>query len=250
MVELARFMVDSLSFRNLRRRCTKYWVNGATCCVQYLDGFFWTRLSWIQLCYRWIVYSWQASTVTDGVCKHNTSNDPFSRCKSVHEMVTDKKWWSQHTVWLQVHKWTESENSILVCYVCVVTLQDYTTDTCDDMTTMSVFHTEHINTNTWVCLVLFILCLRVVTLHTAPHGSSPSCVRHSSHPHALMMCAVLPWHWSLHSLHPLPHAPLVAPFHFQPRQRSTTDHGVPKRCWTACKYNTSNDPFSRCKSVQ
>ena len=35
------------------------------------------------LCYRWIVYSWRRSTVTDGGCKHNTSNDPFSRCKNV-----------------------------------------------------------------------------------------------------------------------------------------------------------------------
>ena len=34
----------------------------------------------------------------------------------------------------------------LVRYACVVTLHD--TDTNDDMTTMTVFHTEHINTNT------------------------------------------------------------------------------------------------------
>ena len=82
MVELASFMVDSLSFRKSRRRCTKYWVNGATCCLQYLARFFWTKLSWIQLlCVRLIVYSWRRSTVTDGWCKDNTSNDPFSRCK-------------------------------------------------------------------------------------------------------------------------------------------------------------------------
>ena len=35
MVELARFMVDSSSFRKSRRRCTKCWVNGTTCCLQY-----------------------------------------------------------------------------------------------------------------------------------------------------------------------------------------------------------------------
>ena len=41
-------------------------------------------LSRIQLfCYSWIVYSWRRSTVTDGGCEDNTSNDPFSRCKSV-----------------------------------------------------------------------------------------------------------------------------------------------------------------------
>ena len=43
---------------------------------------------------------------------------------------------------------TKKEKSILVRYACVVTLHDYTTDTNDDMTTMTVFHTEHINTNT------------------------------------------------------------------------------------------------------
>ena len=34
------------------------------------------------------------------------------------------------------------------CYACVVTSHDYTTDTNDDMTTMTVFHTGPINTNT------------------------------------------------------------------------------------------------------
>ena len=82
----ARFMVDSLSFRKSRRRCTKYWVNGATCCLQY-----WAKKNSSEkdfhefnlFCYSLIVYSWRRSTVTDGGCKHNTSNDPFSRCKSV-----------------------------------------------------------------------------------------------------------------------------------------------------------------------
>ena len=36
---------DSLSFRKSRRRCTKYSVNGATCCLQYLARFFGKRLS-------------------------------------------------------------------------------------------------------------------------------------------------------------------------------------------------------------
>ena len=77
-------------------------------------------------------------------------------------MATGKNWRSHHTVWLQVQKWTKYVNSILVCYVYVVTLHDYTTDTNDDTTTMTVFHTEHINTNTWVCLVSFILCHCIV----------------------------------------------------------------------------------------
>ena len=130
-----------------------------------------------------------------------------------------ENWRSQQTVWLQVQMWTKSENSILVCYACMVTLHDYTTDINDDMTTMTVFHTEHINTNTWVCFVLFILCQRIVTLQ--PHGSSPSCVRHSSHPHARMMCAVLPRHWALHPLHPLPHARRSSPSKGFPRTPST-----------------------------
>ena len=82
MVELARFMVDSLSFRKSIRRCTKYWVNGATCCLQYLARFFGKDFHEFNLfCYRLIVYSWRRSTVTDGVCKDTTQNDPFSRCK-------------------------------------------------------------------------------------------------------------------------------------------------------------------------
>ena len=41
----------------------------------------------------------------------------------------------------------KSEN-LVIGYDCVVTLHDYTTDTNEDITTMTVFHTEHINTNT------------------------------------------------------------------------------------------------------
>ena len=83
MVELARFMVDFLSFRKSRRRCTKYWVNGATCCLQYLVSFFGKILSWIQFILLQIdrlqltaVYCNRRER-----CKDNTSNDPFSRCK-------------------------------------------------------------------------------------------------------------------------------------------------------------------------
>ena len=169
------------------------------------EKIFWTRLSGIQLlCYRWIVYRWRRSAVTDGECKHNTSNEPFSRCRN----VTGKNWRWQHTVWLQVQKWTESENSNLVRYDCVVTMHDYTTDTNDSMTTNTDFHIEHTNTNTWVCTVSSCLSQRIVILHFG--SSRESCVHLSSHPRALMMCAVLPRHWSLLSLHLLPHAPPVA----------------------------------------
>ena len=75
-------------------------------------------------------------------------------------MATGKNWRSHHTVCQQVQKWTKSENSV-IGYSCAVTLHDYTTDTNDDMTTMTVFHTEHINTNTWVpCLILLVSAYR------------------------------------------------------------------------------------------
>ena len=62
------------------------------CSIWRKKKSFWTILSWIQLlCYRWIVYSWRRSTVTDGWCKHNTSNDMFSRCRNVQEMATGKE---------------------------------------------------------------------------------------------------------------------------------------------------------------
>ena len=48
------------------------WMTGVTCWLQYLERLSWTNLSWIQLCNRWIVYSWQLSTVTDGGCKSTT----------------------------------------------------------------------------------------------------------------------------------------------------------------------------------
>ena len=91
MVELARFMVDSFSFRKSRRRWTKYWVNGTTRCLQYLASFFETDFrDFNLLCHRLIVYNWRRSTVTDGGCKDDTSNDPFSRWKSVQQLATDE----------------------------------------------------------------------------------------------------------------------------------------------------------------
>ena len=57
-VELARFKVNFLSFRRSRRRYTKYLVNGATRCLQYLASFFGKDLHEFNLfCYRLIVHS-------------------------------------------------------------------------------------------------------------------------------------------------------------------------------------------------
>ena len=58
--------------------------------LQYLARIFETGFHEFNFfCYSWIVNSWRRSTVTDEVCKDNTSNDPFSRCKCA-------------TIWLQM----------------------------------------------------------------------------------------------------------------------------------------------------
>ena len=41
-------------------------------------------------CYRWIVYSWRRSTVTDGRCKDNTSMTRFGDAKVCNNLVTDE----------------------------------------------------------------------------------------------------------------------------------------------------------------
>ena len=187
------------------------WQNGVTCWMQYLERFFWTRLSWIQFTLLQMDRLQLTAVYCNRRvgCKHNTSNDPFSRCKSVQYMATGKNWRSQHTVWLQVQKWTKSENSV-IGYACVVTLHDYTTDTNDNMTTKTDFHTEHINTNTWGALSRSSCVSASSYIAHAPLGSSrESCVHLSSHPHALMMKISLAF-WSHLSLHLLPHAPPVA----------------------------------------
>ena len=125
-------------------------------------------------------------------------------------MATGKNWRSQHTVWLQVHIWTESTKvRIQHCYVmlawwrCTITRPT-------PMTTWQprLSSTQSTSTRTFECALSCSSCVSASSyIAHAPHGLSPSCVRHSSHPHALMMCAVLPRHWSLH---PLPLAPPVA----------------------------------------
>ena len=84
-----------------------------------------------------MVYSWRRSTVTDGVCKDNTSNDPFSRCKSVQHCGYRWNWRSLNTVWLQMHNWTtKSRRKELYTWycVCVVKQSDKTHDTNDNVT--------------------------------------------------------------------------------------------------------------------
>ena len=52
-------------------------------------------------CHRWIVYSWRRSTVTDGCCKGNTSNDPFSRCATSYNYGYSLNWRWRDKVGLQ-----------------------------------------------------------------------------------------------------------------------------------------------------
>ena len=103
MVELARFMVDPVIPMKVTMEMNQVLTEQGDLLYKYLELFFREWFSWVQLlCYRWIVHSWRRSTVTDGWCKYNTSNDVFSRCNSVHKMATGKKWRSTHTAWQQV----------------------------------------------------------------------------------------------------------------------------------------------------
>ena len=75
-------------------------MNGVTCCwLQYLERFFGIRLSWIQLCYRWIVDSWQRSTVTDG----SVNTIPQMTCFRGAKVCTK---WLQGKVMMNWHSMT------------------------------------------------------------------------------------------------------------------------------------------------
>ena len=75
-------------------------MNGVTCCwLQYLERFFGIRLSWIQLCYRWIVDSWQRSTVTDG----SVNTIPHMTCFRGAKVCTK---WLQGKVMMNWHSMT------------------------------------------------------------------------------------------------------------------------------------------------
>ena len=111
---------------------------------------------------------------------------------------------------------------------------------------MAVFHTEHINTNTWVSLALFILCQRIVIHCTCTARlKSELCPSFHSHPHALMMCAVLLRHWSLHSLHllllahPVERLPVLHPLQVrgQPAHFAQREYGL--LWWDQRPHNTS-----------
>ena len=82
MAEMARFLVVFFKFRKSRKWQAKVWrMNEETRYWQYFCENLRRWLSRIQFCYRWIGESRRRSTVTDGMCRDNTSKDPFSRCE-------------------------------------------------------------------------------------------------------------------------------------------------------------------------
>ena len=103
-----------------------------------------------------------------GGCKDNTSNDPFSRCKSVQKLATEKNWRSQNTVWLQVQKWTTNSRRKEICtwyYVCVVKPSTI------PMTTWPPRPRTPSTQRTWTltrecAVLLFVSQVRVVMIHT------------------------------------------------------------------------------------
>ena len=171
-------------------------------CLQYLASFFETDFHEFNLfCYRLIVYSWRRSTVTDGVCTDNTSNDPFSRCTSVQEFGYRWNWRSQNTVWLQVHNWTTKFKRKELCtWYCVCVVKPSTTP----MTTWQPRsrHFPHKAHETLHCLFSLVLLASAHSwvAHRIAWLQFHLCA--SSHGHHMMSVFFRPW--VLRSL-PLPH---------------------------------------------
>ena len=80
----------------------------------------------ISFCYRWIVYNWRRSIFTDGVCKDNTSYDPFSRCATCNNYGYNLNWGCKDKVGLQ-----HEENLDFVCVVTMTTWQPRPHCTCN-----------------------------------------------------------------------------------------------------------------------
>ena len=78
-------------------------------------------------------------SVTDGVCKDNTSNDMFSWCKSVQNMATGK---SDDQLIQPDNKLKIGTRSgkLRIGHDCVVTMHDAYTN--DNMTTSTDFHND------------------------------------------------------------------------------------------------------------
>ena len=91
MVEVARFLVYFF-IPKVKKEMKQVLSERSDPFLVYLAIFFETDFHEFKLlCDSWIVYSWRRSTVTDGRCKANTSNYPFSRCRSVQQFGLQMK---------------------------------------------------------------------------------------------------------------------------------------------------------------
>ena len=157
---------SSWKIRRSRKRGAKSWegtgrpVINSTLAKNSEDGFQEFNL----FCYRWIVYSWRRSTVTDGECKDHTSNDSFSRCAASNNYGYSSNWRWQDKVGLQ-----HQEDNL--DYVRVVKPSDKTSDTNDDVTTKT--NTVHMKRDTWQVSVHVVFLLVLFSL-----ASSSSLIAH------------------------------------------------------------------------
>ena len=97
-----------------------------------------------------VLQEWPLTTWGSCWCKDHTSNDPFSRCKSVQQFGYRWNWRSQNTVWLPVHNWTtKSRRKELYTWycVCVVKPSDKTHDTNDNVHASMTITTKRKNWN-------------------------------------------------------------------------------------------------------
>ena len=164
-------------------------------------------------CHRLFVYSWRRSTVTDGGVKTTPQMTRFRGSKVCskwlqgriddHNIQSDYKC----TIKLKVQTWEFNIGMLCLCGD-VARLHDrhqWRHDKHDCLPHRAHQH-EHLSVPS---LVHLVSAYRHIA-HCTPWLKSELCPSFQSHPLALMMCAVLPRHWSLHSLHPLPLAPPVA----------------------------------------
>ena len=165
-------LLDSLSFRKSRRRCTKYWVTGATCCLLYLARFFGKKLSRIQF----VLLQIDRLQLTSVYCNRRVCVD--------HPVHSDYKFTSE----LQ-----NPERNLF----SVLRLRGETEhDTNDNVTTKTenTCNSAHLNT-----VSAQFSCLSGSCWHDSHIVSLGSRVlRMSSHPR--MKCAGLGRPWVLHSL--------------------------------------------------
>ena len=169
------------------------------------EKFFGKRLSWIQVILLQIDRLQLAAVYCNRRrCKHNTSNDPFSRCKSVQQLATEMN--DDHRIQSDYKYKSELQNQEGEKSVFGITSawwhrarHEWQRDHQDPGTPS----TQRTWTLTRECAVLlFVSQVRVVMIHIAPHGSSVAHVISSTN---VMSVSLRPW--VLHSLL-LPHLPI------------------------------------------